>query len=389
MLIMFAGLLVAMAAGAQTLTRLSAVPLAFRNFDPRPEDRPLRCAVTPMPPALNFGFRFQAGYMVRVPMNQYRGASPRWAILTEITPEGGAPVLLASRMRLPQVPETKVEFEVGGGYLLGQGRYYVKWALWDDSGRVCRKSWTINAHPRGAERNLKIALPPQTVSDFSLRGIRRTTPAAEQNAGDTAPIRLTLLLNVAPLSPRRIRLRGEDRIMLLGTLATLLERLPTRSVRLVVFNLDQQRELFRDDAFTLDGLDNVAQSISQLELGSVNYHVLQKPQGYLDLLASVVNREIGAQPTADAVLFLGPLARFTGKFPAAWLGAAAPASQHFFYFQYRPVVNPQLVWSDSISQAVTQLHGKTYVIHSPVDFAKAIAQLEYGGAGSWPAHPLP
>ena len=54
---------------------------------------------------------------------------------------------------------------------------------------------------------------------------------------------------------------ARDRILLLGTLASLLERVPTTSVRLVVFNLDQQRELYRQDGFSTPGFNEVARSL--------------------------------------------------------------------------------------------------------------------------------
>src|ERR1022692_2641363 len=52
-------------------------------------EQALRCDVSAIKPALNFSFRYQAGFMVAVPMNQYIGSGHGWRILTRITPEGG------------------------------------------------------------------------------------------------------------------------------------------------------------------------------------------------------------------------------------------------------------------------------------------------------------
>jgi hypothetical protein len=82
-----------------------------------------------------------------------------------------------------------------------------------------------------------------------------------------------VLLHAAPISFRRTRMRASDRIVLLGALSALLEQLPTRHVRLALFNLDQQKELLRQDGFTLDGIDRVAQSMNEVELGTVDYRV--------------------------------------------------------------------------------------------------------------------
>ena len=58
--------------------------------------------------------------------------------------------------------------------------------------------------------------------------------------------------------------------------------MPARSVRLVVFNLDQQKTLLRQDALAPGALGRVAQALNGTELGLVDYHVLQNPHGHMD-----------------------------------------------------------------------------------------------------------
>jgi len=335
-------------------------------------DRPLDCEVTPMRPALNFGFRFQAGYIVRVPMSQYFGPGHLWVIVVRITPEGGTPIYLGSRYRLPDVPKTKVELEVGGGYLLGEGKYQASWTMFDDFGRVCRKQWTIQAKLGHGERHVKVAMPRETVAELSLRG----APGLPRSVDDAAPIRLTVFLHAAPVSPRRMRLGARDRVMLLGTLSSLLNRLPVRSTRLVVFNLDQQKELYREDPFAPGDLGQVAQAIDTVELGRVDYHILQKPSGHLDLLADLLNRELAEKTQSDVVVFLGPMARFSDKIPSAEMAQGEGIQPRFFYFQYRPPIPQPSTLPDTINQAVSKMKGKTLVIRTPADFAKAIEQVE-------------
>src|SRR5580765_8637650 len=76
---------------AQFPVNIERMSPAMRNFDWRPDDKPLNCSVSELKPALNFGFRFQSGYTVRVPMGQYRGLGHRWTVLMRVTPEGGQP----------------------------------------------------------------------------------------------------------------------------------------------------------------------------------------------------------------------------------------------------------------------------------------------------------
>ena len=395
-------LLVTTAAGAQSVINPARAARAERTLEAHEGGAPLRCDLTPLKPALNFGFRFQAGYVFHVPLNQYSGPGHGLIAITRITPEGGdaKPVYLSHRMALPAVPKTNMEAEVGGVYLLGEGRYSVKWLLLDDSGRVCRKEWRIDAKLGRSERSVKLAIPERTVADLSLR----TLPARPRSPDDAAPFRLTVLLNAAPLAPRRTSMRAGDRVMLLATLASFLERVPARSVRLIVFNLEQQKILFRQDGFTPDEMDQVAQAINELQLGLVDYHVLQNRTGHLDLLAGMVNEELRAPEPSDAVVFLGPQARFADKISEDVLEKPHGTAPHFFYLQFMPfpriapsVAPPPLArqgpplpppppvpgaglaepgMPDSISIAVAKLKGKTITLHTPGEFEKAIEQVE-------------
>jgi hypothetical protein len=357
-------------ANAQYVVNIDRMSPATRNFEWRPDDKPLNCSVSAIRPSLNFGFRFQAGYTVRVPMNQYRGPGHRWTVLMRVTPQDGTPVYFASRYRLPDVPKTSNEVEVGGGYLLGEGRYAVSWKMTDDAGRVCRKEWRVEAKRSHGEGKVKVAMAPNTVNSFSSWTVGRG------NTDDAPPIRLTVLMHAAPNSPRRMRMAARDRILLLGTLSALLERLPTSSVRLVVFNLDLQRELYRQENFATSGFNDVAQSLDGLELGLVDYHVLQNRRGHVDLLADMVNQEVNAPQPSDVVLFLGPMARYVDRMPDSVLEKPPGSTPKFFYFQYRPMMRMESTLPDVIHSAVSRLKGKTVIIHSPGDFAKGIDQVE-------------
>lgn len=359
---------------AQSIVDPAVLPRILSRMESRLEDRDLACTVTPVRPSLNFSFRIQAGYIVRVPMNQYSGPRHGWLMLTRITPDGGdrKPVYLASRTRLPDVPKTKAEVEIGAGYLLGEGGYQVHWTMMDDQGRVCRKDWHVEAKLSRSERRAKVAMAPNTVASYSLIG----TPDALHMRDDSAPFSVTILMHAAPLLPRRTHFRATDRILLVGSLAALIERLPASSVRLVVFNMDQQKEVYRQDGFTLSSLDRVEQALNQIELDAIDFETLQKPKGHIDLLADLVNRETHADKPSDAVVFLGPSTRYEDKLPRTALERLALAPR-FFYFQYRPLFRRVTsVPQDTIHLTVAELKGKTMTIHTPAEFAKAIDELE-------------
>ncbi len=337
-------------------------------------EKPLECTVTPMKPALNYAFRIQAGYIVRVPMNQFEGPGHGWIVIVRITPQEGdrKPIYLGTRTPLPDVPKNKVEIEIGGGYLLGEGKYDVRWMLMDDQDRVCHKDWTIEAKLTGAEREAHVAMPPNTVDAFSLRGSGGHAPAHD----DVSPLKITILMHAAPLSPRRTRLRAMDEMLLMGSLSALLERLPTRAVRMIAFNLDQQKELYRNEGFTADSIQQVWHTLDRLELDLVDYHTLLNRKGHVSLIADLLNAEVHSESPSDAVIVLGPIARYFDKPPRGAVERPSGAFPQFFYFQYRSRMPQRAALPDTLTLSVNSLKGKVITIRTPADFAKAISQLE-------------
>src|SRR5579863_6801763 len=99
----------AAAARPQTVVDPANVPTALKSFEQWQNAQRLKCEVTPFRPVLNFGFRFQAGYVVRVPLNQYPGSGHKLSLMTRITPFGGGrnPIYLLNVVPLPKIPKTK------------------------------------------------------------------------------------------------------------------------------------------------------------------------------------------------------------------------------------------------------------------------------------------
>jgi len=369
MRLVLATLLLACTASAQSLLERSKALAAAKYFEPARSEKRLQCEVKPIQPQLNFAFRIQAGYVVHVPMKQYIGPEHSWILMFRVTPEGGDPVYLGNGIKLPNIPKTKVSLDLGGTYLLGEGRYKVDWLLADETNRYCRKSWTVEAKLEPSERNIKLGMTPGTVGEVSLRRWSAQVPK------EVIP-RLTVLLHAAPIIARRTRLSGQDRAILLASLVALLENLPARSVRLVVFNLDQQKELFRQNVLTAEAFDPVAQSLNNLKLQLVDYRVLQNQRGHESLLTDLVNQELHAGEPSDAVIFLGPTARYDDKFPDVAGEERAGERSRFFYIQYKAIWDRGEDFPDCIDFAMKKLNGKTILVHTPDEFAKAIQQIK-------------
>jgi len=345
------------------------------QFTRQPDETPLACEVRGFKPELDLAFRFGTGYSLSVPLKQFQGPDRQLAILMRVTSlPDGLPVYLGSRVFLPPVPKTNEVMESGGVFLVGEGKYRVDWVMYDDQDRVCRHSWTLTAALKGSQRAIKAAIPAGTVAGISGRGL----PPASNMRDQGAPFRLTVMLQAAPASPRRTTLQPRDRVMLLGTLATMLNRMPVSWVRLVVFNLDQQRELYRRDDFHLSQIGEVSQSINQLNLQKVDFAVLRNRNGDKDFLTALMDGEAESADRADVVVFLGPYVREAKSAPDP---NPAAASLPFFYFQLKsPFI--ETPFSDLVAKAVGRAKGKVIVVKYPADFAGAMVQVERAAAGA-------
>ncbi len=362
---------------AQVLVDPARLPASVRNLDKLPDEKRLGCQVRAIAPAMTFGFRYQAGFVAQIPLALYPGKGHTWVMMTKVTPQGGSgkPVFLMNAARLPVIPpKSNLMGQIGGAYSLGPGKYRVQWMMVDEQNRACRKSWKISVKPKSSERLVSLALPEYTVDDMWLRRKSETQTAKV----DKKPFDLTVMLHVAPMSMRRQRIGGYDKGTLIAALSSTIDVMQARKVRVIAFNLEQQKVIFRQESLTSNGRDQLAQAIDGLELGTVNYKVLQRPLGHLELLAKLIGDENGAAKPSDAVVFIGPQARYFDRLSAAALEKAPGLPPKFFYFQFRPFfrreseANPD----DSISSAVSKLKGKSVAIYSPGDFAKALLQLE-------------
>jgi hypothetical protein len=435
------------AAAAQSLIDPAAVPIAPAQAPRNSAEHPLACQARPIRPILTFGLRLQAGYIFQFPLGAYSGAGHSLTVLTRITAEGAAqPVYLIDRLRLPADSPPNAIAEASGSYFLGAGHYGVEWLLFDDAGRACRKQWEVDAQPERADRDVKLVMEPGTVTDLSLGASR--TSARPRAANESR--RITILLDAAPIPVARNRgpvgegsaapsggfgrgggrgMRGTgtrmpqptasespraagpmhagDRILLLGALSAMLERLPAAAVRLVVFNLEQQKELYRADDFGMESLNEVARTMNQLQLGTIDYRTLQNRKGHVDLVAGLVNGELRAAPPSDAVIFLGPRERLHDKVPDELLDPRGASSPRFFFLAYQRPAPIRAAFGeadgaddspggrggrrggggdlprleagdgpDTVSLAVGKLKGKTIAVESPRQFSKAIHAIE-------------
>jgi hypothetical protein len=394
------------AACAQTLVDAGRVGNLVALLESRQTDG-LHCDATTLPAVLDFSFRFRAGLTVRIPLGQFSGPGHRLGMLIEVRPEaGGAPVYLGRRFVLPESAPKLGSIGLGGRFLVGPGRYKARSVIYDETRRACHHDWEIQVAP--LRQQGAVAMPANTVQELSA-------PRLATARGEPKLQTLTVLLDAAPINPRMSRLPVSDVFTLTSALISLLQGVPATRVRLVIFNLDLQKELLREDDFTANGIQRVEDMLNAVQVATVDYHVLQNRNGYLALLRDMVNRERWAAEPSDAVVFLTARVRYDDKVRLDD-DAGHPGKPRFYSIQFRSMrfrgfrngndpydaipsvgrgggrLPPEIPgrgrggdaipgiglngdYPDSIMLLVSRLKGHGFTVYSPRDFAKAIHRI--------------
>ena len=338
----------------------------------------LKCSLDQLSPSLGFDFRFVTGYALGCRLSVFEGKQATLINYVRVTPEGSAPTLLASVYRIPEMtPEMlrlaggnlekmKNEFAMSGAFCVGEGRYFVEVLVRDSQGRTFRKKWRLRAAVRHSERDVQLAMKPLTVTAIDQSSWQTVSSEKRGN------LRLTILLDAAPINPYQSRLHAWDRAFLLQCIYSLLRQTPHQSVRLVAFNLELQREVFRANPFDSPAFLQLSQVLGEIETASISVQALKQRNSPL-LLAALAEEELKAAEHSDAVIFLGPNSRMDVNISAGIFTENRPLNPPFFYFEYFP-------WSgsdfpDAIERLTKAADGKTYQIHSPAELDQAIEKM--------------
>jgi hypothetical protein len=337
----------------------------------------LKCTVERWTPALDFAFRFVGGYVAFCRVAQFEGKKAILISYLRVTPEGKDPAVLGSVFLVPEISsemkqsvggnfkKLKNEIGVSGAVGLGEGNYSVDLLLTDDQHRRFRKSWKLHVSAGHAQRGVALAISPLTVESID----ERSWQTVSSQRGGT--LRLTVLLDAAPINPYQTRLHAWDRAFLLECVYSVLRQTPHASVRLVAFNLDQQREIFRTDQFDSIAFRALSRALNQVELSSVSVKALKKRDSP-EFLITLADQESQAD-RSDAIIFLGPNSRMQTQVSSAALRNKKAGSLPFFYFEYFPWVGAS--FPDSIAWLVRAAGGRVFEVHTPVDLDNSIDRM--------------
>lgn len=343
----------------QTIQKIFALP-APKNS--------LVCQIETMAPRLGFSLMHWSGFNLNIPMKQFPESGPtQLALAIEITAKDGKPVYLGERFGVPP-PAEGLKYPKGanasytGGYYLGPGDYRVRFYAGDNRNNECRKSWSLKVRAG----NIPPRMEPGQISavgDERWRGLNISNP----------PNRLTIVLEAAPMSPRRamVRLSSYDRSVLLTSLTTLLDQTKATDATVVAVDPRNRKIIYQTGNFTRRELGRLARAVAEVNLGVVSLETLRGPNAS-QFMESVLSTIQDSAAKSDAVVFLGPIWSWQGKVtPRIRELAQGLPNAHFLGLTRFPGMPDNLV-----AQVVKAANGSAKQLLTPSDFAKALEKVK-------------
>ncbi len=363
----------ASAAAAQVPLTAETRPATSAVFDAPARDS-LHCSFRRGDTFLDFAFRYNAGYWVLAPLAQFTPGETLQSFV-RVNPQSGQPLLMHDSFEVASVPSDvarhlgpkelkKIDLEMSVGFALGEGRYTVDAVVLDQKGRSCRHRWIFETH-KSTKPGASLSLPPNTATPLDSWGW--DGKLADKSRG----VRLTVLLDAVPMNRRMSKLYAWDRAFLLQSLASLLKQMPVESVRVVAFNLDQQRELFRQDSFDVEGFGHLSDALRKLENATISYKALQR-RAWADFLVHLA-QEQAQSSTAGLVVFIGPSTRTWDRIPKEMLSDIPTSPSQFVYLEYFPWFGAE--YPDPIEYLTQDLHGTVYRFHSAEQFRQSVQKM--------------
>lgn len=331
----------------------------------------MACKVTAYQPTLNFALRYQAGYQVTLPMEQFPKRETRIHVGLRVRPLDDPRVFyFHQRADLPPEPrDPKLEINIGGGFLVGEGRYVLESALFDDSGRSCAYAWQIDLQLDERERALVKATKPGDVGPLVLPDWEKSTPVHAR------PYKIAVIVHAAPLFPRSVRMTAYDRSLLGTAVAALFDHTPFRDERVQAISLAKQEVLFETGRLDRPALAGMLNRMEELELGTIGLEQLENPKGYVDLLAKTVNQVAAGDDPPHAIVFIGPNSRQIAGFPKELL-ESAPGAKPLFFYLHLDYFARRFPFADTIERLTKRHDGKVFRILGPRDLAAALTTME-------------
>jgi hypothetical protein len=358
-------------AAAQNLVKDVDLPEASQILDNAPRKNLLPCSVQLSGNLqLDLLFRYIAGFSIDCRLGEKLAPGTILFGLLRITPKLGKPALMTEEFDVPQVQKqnptgllaspSQLQAIMSGGFAAGPGEYSVEFVLTDMHGHTCREQRNLKSSEDRRARLLPLALQPGEVAP--LMNMRWNGALAGKGP------RLTVFVNAYGQNGST-HLHAIDQAALLQSLFTLLTQIPCRSVKLIAFDLEDQRAIFSQERFDARGFAALERLLKRVDFSTISYHALQQG-AWSRFLADQVRSELVSREPADDIVFLGAWGSHPWeKLPQETTSKIELGNTHVFYFELFPFMGDA---PDGIERLTKDLHGTVFPIRSPDDFAQAI-----------------
>jgi hypothetical protein len=341
----------------------------------------IHCKVEGIDPALGFDLNFHAGYQAEVPLAELAQGENVLNVLFRVYPVDNPREkrYFIQRFRAPDMEIGEDDSLPKGSTLLqgtimaGPGKYQVDWRMRDRRERVCAGFWTF-----------EVVGPPDAVSPVTLPpGEVRHAPAHPFKAAgelfvpkepDAASLHIKVLVHVAPLNFRSAILQPLDMAALASILRAVSQNDRVGRVSVVVFNVREQRVLYRQDAVSQVDFPAIGEAIDTLNQGTIRYNLLADKNSDTRFLTNLITTEMAMDVSVDGMIFIGPKVVLEENPPKELLGEVGTVNFPLFYLNYNlhPKENP---WRDAIGHAVRFFRGQEFTVYRPQDLFPAVRKM--------------
>ncbi|MDZ7639003.1 MAG: acetyltransferase [Bryobacterales bacterium] len=342
----------------------------------------LRCKVERADAVLGFDMNFHAGYQAELPLSEVGDGENTLSVLFRIYPveRPKEKRYFLQRFRVPEFPELaegespKGNAYLEGSVLAGAGKYKMDWLMRDRRERVCASSWTFDVEPYTQGEALPITLTPGVVRSAPAHPFQDFHEVTVPKDETRASLHVKLLVHFAPLNLKSATLQPVDLAALLSIVRSVARDERVGQVSLVVFNVREQRVLYRQTAVDRVDYGAVGKAIDSLQQGTIRYSLLADKNSDTRFLTNLITAEMSTENPVDAMIFVGPKVLLEENPPKDMLSEAGEVQFPLFYVNYNlnPRENP---WRDAIGHAVKYYRGAEFTVYRPQDLYQAVRKM--------------
>ncbi len=344
----------------------------------------LDCRVEPLDPRMDFELKFQAGYLIHVPMTELSTDGGHLQVLFRIRPlEGGEvdAMYFTHHFNVPPIEEGSTgSATLPGRYVLGPGRYKIDWLMRDRAGRVCSSHWETKAASLEKYEELAAAATANTVAVES-RDMFVDEPPVMRSGGGRRLAHVRIVLNLSPLDRMKPKLSEHDLESLISMMRALHREPSIGLFSVTAISANQEKVVYDVSRSSRIDFKALGEAVEHVAAGMVDFSSLSDPESGGRFLAGVLNNALSVgEDRADAIIILGPKVERDERIPEKLLDidGKRPPTFHFGYNR-----NPRSYpWRGAIGNALKSRGLVEYTIARPKDFGAALADLVHRLSGS-------